>query len=212
MKIVKTEALPIPEAALVTYARALDGRGHFAEVFRRAQAQDAGPAPPWGDLSIAQVNESRSGPGVIRGLHFQLSPPQGKLIRILWGRTVDLALDVREGSPAFGKLFMAELLARPQEPFGELLWLPPGVAHGNFYLHESAIEYFCDAPWNPDGEAAISPLDPGIDLSLSPPALVREYWELVAKGPVMSERDRAAMTLAQWRQDPRAAQARYEGA
>jgi dTDP-4-dehydrorhamnose 3,5-epimerase len=203
LKILSLKDLPLAGAKLIEYARFIDSRGYFTEVWRREDFAALAEALGFGGLEFVQVNESRSAPSVMRGLHFQVDPPLGKLIRVLYGRTVDMALDVRAGSATFGRVMLVELSLDPEADKAQWLWLPPGLAHGNFYLETSAIEYFCDAVYNPAGEVGISPLDPDLDFGGCPPRLVEAYKRLAAEGPILSPRDRGGLSLAEWRRDPR---------
>ena len=203
MKILDVRDLPLPGAKLVEYARFRDRRGYFAEIWRRDDFREVARAVGRRDLDFVQANESRSSARVLRGLHLQAVPPMGKLVRLLYGRTLDLALDARPDSPAFGRLMAVDLGFRPDDDRGSWIWLPPGLAHGNLYLADSAIEYLCDAVYDPAGEATLDPFDPDIDRSLCPPAF-HEAWRAIAlRDPVMSDRDRRGASLAAWRLDPR---------
>jgi dTDP-4-dehydrorhamnose 3,5-epimerase len=203
LKILEVKDLPLAGAKLVEYARFGDRRGYFAEVWRRDDFAALAPELGRESLEFVQINESRSAATVMRGLHLQYDPPMGKLLRILYGRTLDMALDLRRNSSTFGKMMLVELGLDPANDRGQWLWLPPGLAHGNLYLVDSAIEYFCDAPYNPAGEIGINPLDGDLDLSGCPEPLLSEYRRVVALGPILSDRDRAGLPLAQWLSDPR---------
>src|SRR5579883_2717712 len=90
----------------------------------------------------------------------------GRLVRTLPGRRVALVLDIRKGSPTFGKIIAHDMPARPSNDWNEWIWVPPGFAHGNMFPEESAIEYFCSGEYSPGCEAGISPLAADIDWSL----------------------------------------------
>lgn len=106
-----------------------DDRGWFSETWNERVFRDAGLP-----TRFVQDNQSRSTHNVLRGLHYQLQQPQGKLVRVLAGRIFDVAVDIRRSSPAFGKWVGLELDARTPEA----LWIPPGFAHGFLVLSESA--------------------------------------------------------------------------
>jgi dTDP-4-dehydrorhamnose 3,5-epimerase len=203
VKIIRVEVLPLIGAKLIFYNRFPDHRGYFSEVYRKSDFKELAKSLDLDDFDFQQANESCSLAGVIRGLHFQYEPPQGKLIRLLYGKGIDLALDVRPNSPTKGKLIMVDMVDRPDSPEAKWIWLPPGLAHGNFYLAHSAIEYFCNAPYNPAGEVGLNPLDPALDLSLCPKDLANSYRELIKKGPILSDKDKMAMNLEDWWRDPR---------
>lgn len=119
----QVERLAIPDVMVVTPKRFGDQRGFFAETWSRRTYAEAGI-----DVDFVQDNHSLSGPvGVIRGLHFQVSPsPQGKLVRVVRGRILDVAVDLRHGSASFGRFVTAELSAEN----GSQMWVPVGFAHG----------------------------------------------------------------------------------
>ena len=106
-----------------------DARGFFLESWNRQTFADRGL-----DIDFVQDNHSRSGKGVLRGLHYQLNEPQGKLVRVTQGRVFDVAVDMRRSSPNFGRWAGVELTADNHR----MLWIPPGYAHGFLVLSESA--------------------------------------------------------------------------
>jgi dTDP-4-dehydrorhamnose 3,5-epimerase len=204
VQIEEVRDLPLAGAKLVVYRRFLDDRGYFTETYRRTDFDKLAPVLGLKSFEPAQINESRSAAGVVRGLHFQYDPPQGKLVRLLYGRGADLSLDVRRGSPTYGGMLMVDMTLDPKSGLGQWIWLPPGLAHGNFYLEDSAIEYICDAPYNPAGEAGLNPLDPGFDLGLCREDLRESFLKLAARGPIVSPRDLQGLSWADWQKDPRA--------
>jgi len=148
-----------------------DPRGYFLETFHSAKYAEAGLPN-----AFAQHNHSASVANTLRGLHMQLRRPQGKLIRVVEGTIWDVAVDVRRGSPTFGK-WMAEILSA--ENFKQL-YIPPGCAHGFCVQSPTAqIEYKCTELYDPTDELGIAWDDP----TLAIPWPVRD--------PVMSERDRS---------------------
>ncbi|MBN2577684.1 MAG: dTDP-4-dehydrorhamnose 3,5-epimerase family protein [Pirellulales bacterium] len=203
MKINQIRSLAIPDVKVIEFARFLDHRGYFAEPFRRSDLQNHPEAGVLQSADFVQVNESYSHSGTLRGLHFQWNPLMGKLVRTISGRMVDLVLDVRKGSPHFGKIIAFDMPARDEEAFGWWIWVPPGFAHGNFYLEPTRIEYFCTGQYSPGCEAGISPLAGDLDWSLCPPEL-KTLFDQTTAGPLnVSEKDQAGLTLTQWRDDPR---------
>ncbi len=171
---------------LFRYRRYRDERGWFAEIFRRDELQR------WGLPGLfVQENHSRSRRGVLRGLHFQHTPPMGKLLRVTRGRAFVVEVDVRAWSPTCGEYFAVELSSR--EPL--LLWIPPGIANGFCALTRSVeVQYLCTAPYNPEGEGAVRWDDPEL----------RIPWPLTR--PILSARDRSAWLLREWLQQPMAQQ------
>lgn len=147
----------IPEVLLVKGHRFGDDRGFFAETFRAEEFASAGIPP------LVQHNHSRSRRGVLRGLHFQLEPkPLGKLVRCARGAILDVAVDVRRGSPTFGQHVAAEL----DDETNAMLWVPRGFAHGFLTLSEIAdVIYLQSGYWAPDHERSLRWNDPTVGIS-----------------------------------------------
>lgn len=212
MKILSVSPLAFDEVKLIRFARFSDHRGYFTEPFRRS---DLDTHPELGFLRgvpLPQVNESVSRPGVVRGLHFQWDPGMGKLVRTLHGRMVDIFMDIRLGSPTFGKIAMHDMKSTSAMDYGEWIWIPPGFAHGNFFTEETRIEYFCSAEYKPACEAGISPLAPDFDWSLCDQALKSEFERILAGAPLISDKDRHAPSLAGWKVDSRSGHFVYDRA
>ncbi|HVG27167.1 MAG TPA: dTDP-4-dehydrorhamnose 3,5-epimerase [Acidobacteriaceae bacterium] len=147
---------PLRDVKLLQPRRFGDARGWFAEVFN-SEAFAALGLPS----SFAQDNQSFSARGVLRGLHYQLGHPQGKLVRVLSGHIWDVAVDLRRDSPDFGKWAGFDL--RPRTPEGELemLWIPEGFAHGFLVLSETAeVLYKTTRGYYPAGERSVLWNDP----------------------------------------------------
>lgn len=150
-----------------------DTRGYFFESYNERALIDAGI-----QTIFRQDNQSFSKYGVIRGLHFQLNPySQTKLIRALEGSIYDVALDLRKGSPTFGKWFGLELSAENRRQF----YIPQGFAHGFSVLSEqSTILYKCDNFYNPQSEGGVLYCDPALDID----------WKVDASKATVSDKDR----------------------
>jgi len=202
MKILEIRSLAIPDVKLVRYARFSDDRGYFTETYRKSDFFNHAGAACFRGLEFKQCNESRSRQGVVRGLHFQWNPFQGKLVRTIAGHMLDLALDIRLGSPTFGRIIACDLPASPDAAFGEWIWLPPGFAHGICMLETSMIEYFCSSEWSPGNETGISPLAADLDWSLCDPLLMALYHRALETA-LLSPKDREGCTLAGWCNDAR---------
>jgi dTDP-4-dehydrorhamnose 3,5-epimerase len=202
MKILEIRSLAIPDVKVVRYARYHDDRGYFTETFRKSDLLGHANAGGFQGVEFKQCNESCSLAGVIRGLHFQWNPNQGKMVRAIAGHIIDLALDIRKGSPTLGKIIAYDLPASPEAAFGDWIWLPPGFAHGACMLETSMIEYFCSAEWAPGNETGISPLATDLDWSLCDPALKAHYDRTLASA-LLSPKDRHGFSLAGWCNDPR---------
>lgn len=196
MVILEVKSLAIPEVKVIRYKRFVDERGYFTETYRREDFEKS-LSGILRDFRIEQVNESRSKKGVVRGLHLQWNPYMGKLVRTLYGHMVDIVVDVRLGSPTFGKGIMYDMPANLDKDYGEWIWVPVGFVHGNFYLEDSAIEYFCTGRYSPGNEAGIYPFAEDIDWSLADERLVKQFKALEGKA-IMSEKDRQGLSLKEW--------------
>jgi len=208
MKILEVKTLAIPEIKIIKYARFNDERGYFTETFKRSDFDTNPDLSFLKDLAFVQTNESHSVKNVIRGLHFQWNPYMGKLVRPIRGHLIDLALDIRKNSPFYGKIIAYDLLAKPEMNCNEWIWLPPGFAHGVFFLEETTIEYSCTGEYSPTCEVGISPLAPDIDWSLCDPNL-KNIFDEVKKNAILSPKDAAGLTLAQWTTDDRSSNFKY---
>ena len=154
-----------------------DERGFFLETFQAARyEQEAGI-----DLPFVQDNHSRSSGGVLRGLHFQKTKPQGKLVRVVRGEVYDVAVDIRKGSATFGEWEGIILSEDNKKQF----WVPPGFAHGFVVLSDTAdFEYKCTDYYDSSDEGSILWSDPDLDIP----------WPIV--NPELSPKDESAKRLA----------------
>jgi dTDP-4-dehydrorhamnose 3,5-epimerase len=209
LRILDVDTLPIPDIKVVRFGRYRDDRGYFCEPYRRSVVGDDVRTDFFAGVSITQVNESWSHEGVIRGLHFQWNPFMGKLVRTIRGRMVDLVLDIRLDSPTFGNILAHDMPVSTAAEYSEWIWVPPGFAHGNLFTEETIIEYFCTGEYSQGNEAAVSPLSEDLDWSLCAPGLREEFQACVDEGAVISEKDRHAGSLSDWKDDPRSAYFRY---
>lgn len=172
----KVHHTPLPGVLLIDPFVHQDERGFFLETYRAERYAQHGMTAPF-----VQDNHSRSRLGTLRGLHAQLDPPQGKLVRAIAGEILDVAVDIRVGSPTFGRHFATPITATSFRQ----MWIPPNFAHGFLVISESAeVEYKCTAPYRPQGEIAIAWNDP--EIAVPWPVLV----------PTLSARDAAAPPLA----------------
>jgi dTDP-4-dehydrorhamnose 3,5-epimerase len=154
-----------------------DARGFFLESWNRQSFAQAGL-----DLDFVQDNHSRSARGVLRGLHYQLHSPQGKLVRVTQGAVFDVAVDIRRSSPQFGRWVGYEL----SDTNHRMLWVPPGFAHGFLVLSDSAdFLYKCTSLYDPPSDCGIAWNDPAIGID----------WPL-GGDPLLSAKDAAAPRLA----------------
>ena len=155
-----------------------DGRGYFLESFRQNALQNIGV-----EAHFVQDNESASKKGVLRGLHFQAPPyEQGKLVRVIKGSVWDVAVDIRVGSPTFGKHCAILLSEQNKKQF----WIPPGFAHGFLVLEDDTIfSYKCTGYYNKEAEGALRWNDPALGIS----------WNF--SDPILSEKDKIAPLLSE---------------
>ena len=151
-----------------------DDRGYFFESY---SARDFA-AKTGLDITFVQDNESKSRYGVLRGLHFQYPPyTQSKLVRVINGRVLDVAVDIRKGSPTYGKYVSCELTAENHRQF----FVPKGMAHGFVVLSEEAVfQYKCDEFYHPEAEGAIAWDDKELGIQ----------WPIPAADVVLSEKDK----------------------
>ena len=166
---------PLRDVKLVEPRRFGDDRGWFSEVYNQQSFQAAGlPA------SFVQDNQSHSQRGVLRGLHYQLGRPQGKLVRALQGHIWDVAVDLRPDSPDFGRHAAFDLKGPELTDRLQLLWIPEGFAHGFLVLSETAdVLYKTTDLYYPEGERCIQWNDPTLNIA----------WPLGGIIPAISPKD-----------------------
>ncbi len=199
MKILEVKSLTIPDIKIINFARFLDSRGYFTEVYKKSDFENHPDMSFLKNTSFDQCNESISHKGVIRGLHFQWNPAIGKLVKVTKGHIIDVCLDIRVGSPFFGKIVGYEMQAYPENEHNEWIWIPPGFAHGIFCLDETILVYFQTGEYSPVSDSVISPLAPDIDWSLFDPKLKETVDRIKSQNPLISDKDRAGISLSQWK-------------
>ena|SRR3990167_6029154 len=160
----------IPGVIIFELAMYKDTRGCFFEVFNETHYQASGLA-----VNFVQDNISKSIKGVLRGLHYQLRHPQGKLVTVLKGKVFDVVVDIRQGSPAFGQWIGMEL----SDENHKQIYIPPGLAHG-FYTLSDEVEfhYKCTDYYHPEDEYGIAWNDSDLDIP----------WPL-SQSPLLSPKD-----------------------
>ncbi|WP_158944641.1 dTDP-4-dehydrorhamnose 3,5-epimerase [Granulicella sp. S190] len=152
---------PLRDVKLIQPQRFGDSRGWFAEVFNQSTFKNAGIPS-----QFVQDNQSFSVKGVLRGLHYQLGKPQGKLIRVLSGHIWDVAVDLRQDSPDFGKWAGFHLKTQSLDDDLQLLWIPEGFAHGFLVLSDTAeVLYKTTNLYFPIGERSITWNDPTLAIA-----------------------------------------------
>ncbi len=173
----KIETTSLPGALLLTPAIYRDERGAFSETFNLRQMIEAGLPANW-----VQDNFSLSKKNVLRGIHYQITQPQGKLVRVTHGAVLDVAVDLRRGSPAFGRHVAVELSGEN----GKMLWIPEGFGHAFLVLSDVAgFAYKVTDYYAPGGDRTILWNDP--DLAIS--------WPLAGTQPIVSDKDRKGAAL-----------------
>ena len=180
MKVTPTA---IPEVLIIEPKVFSDARGFFYESFNQKAFNEATGT----NYQFVQDNHSRSGKGVLRGLHYQIEQPQGKLVRVVRGAVFDVAVDTRKSSPTFGQWVGVEL----SEENHKLLWMPPGFAHG-FLVTSDSVEFLYKATdyYAPEHERCIVWNDPSIAID----------WRLAHYGidvPQLSTKDIQGRSLDQ---------------
>ena len=179
MEIIKTDI----EGVLILKPHIFgDARGYFYESYNKKLLSDLAPEIP----EFVQDNQSYSTYGVVRGLHFQKAPyAQAKLVRVVSGKVLDVAVDLRAGSPTFGKHVSVELSGENHLQF----FIPEGFAHGFSVLsHEVVFQYKCSSFYNKESEGGIIFNDPALGID----------WKLPERDIILSPKDRLHPTLAQY--------------
>ncbi|WP_312780117.1 dTDP-4-dehydrorhamnose 3,5-epimerase [Acidovorax temperans] len=176
MNVIRTA---IPEVVLIEPKVFGDARGFFFESFNQKAFNDATGT----NHQFVQDNHSRSAQGVLRGLHYQIQQPQGKLVRVVRGAVIDVAVDIRKSSPTFGQWVAEEL----SEDNHRQLWVPPGFAHGFVVLSEMAeFLYKTTDYYAPAFERCIAWDDPTLAID----------WKLSGRQPLLSAKDAQGLPLA----------------
>jgi dTDP-4-dehydrorhamnose 3,5-epimerase len=168
--------LEIPDVILVTPKSFEDDRGFFMESFKSSEFKKNGIS-----YDFVQDNHSKSQKGVLRGLHYQLNPKaQGKLVRVVSGSMFDVAVDIRKGSPYYGKYISVILSAENKN----MLWIPPGFAHGTYFMEDDTeLLYKATDEYSPEHDRSMIWNDPAIDIK----------WPVT--NPLLSEKDLKAKLL-----------------
>lgn len=171
MEVIKTS---IPGVIIIEPKVFGDHRGYFFESFNAKEfAEKTGF-----EVTFVQDNESKSRYGVLRGMHFQLPPySQSKLVRVVKGKVMDVVVDIRKGSPTYGKYEVCELTEDNHRQF----FVPKGMAHGFVVLSEDAVfQYKCDEFYHPEAEGAIAWDDPDLNIK----------WPISVADVILSEKDK----------------------
>ena len=177
MKVIETA---IPDLLILEPKVFGDARGFFMESYNAKAFQDATGL----DVNFVQDNHSRSGKGVLRGLHYQIEQAQGKLVRVTRGSVFDAVVDLRKSSPTFGQWAGVEL----SEENSRQLWIPPGFAHGFLVTSESAdFLYKTTDYYAPQFERSLAWNDPTVGVE----------WPLAGVAPLLSAKDIAGKPLAE---------------
>jgi len=173
---VKVIPTAIPDVLIIEPVVRRDARGFFVEVWQEQRYRSAGI-----DVPFVQDNHSRSGRGTLRGLHYQIQQPQGKLVWVAMGEVFDVAVDLRRSSPTFGRWVGAVLSGENHRQ----LWVPPGFAHGFYVTSDSAdVLYKCTDLYAPEFDRTLRWDDPDIGVD----------WPLDG-APALSPKDQAGLAL-----------------
>ncbi|HEY1904085.1 MAG TPA: dTDP-4-dehydrorhamnose 3,5-epimerase [Terracidiphilus sp.] len=173
----KVRETSLPGVLVLTPQVYKDSRGAFAETFNLRKMEQAGLPSVW-----VQDNFSVSSKNVLRGIHYQITQPQGKLVRVTSGAALDVAVDIGRGSATFGKHFAIELTAES----GDMLWIPPGFGHAFLALTDQVgFAYKVTDYYSPAGERTIVWNDPDIAIP----------WPVDPAQAIVSDKDRAGSTL-----------------
>ncbi len=199
MKIVDVKSLEIPEIKVITYQRFKDERGYFTETYRKSEFENNEQTPFLKGVDFTQVNESFSKKMVFRGFHFQWNSFMAKMLRVINGNVIDMAIDIRPNSPTFGKIVGYELKTDLEQENCEWIWVPVGFAHAVLFLEDSTIEYFCTGQWAPDTERCISPQSKDIDWSLMDKEVKSNIEKVIRDGLIINEKDKNGLTLENWK-------------
>lgn len=174
MEVIKTA---IPDVLIFKPKVWGDDRGYFYESFRQEWFDNLGL-----DVSFVQDNQSSSQKNVLRGLHYQIQKPQGKLVRVIAGEVFDVAVDLRKSSPTFGKSVGVNLSSDNKL----MLWIPPGFAHGFSVISEHAELYYkCTQYYAPEFDRSLLWNDPELNIE----------WPLLDNSPILSAKDLQAKPL-----------------
>lgn len=184
LSYMKIKTLSIDGLKLITLQKFSDERGFFIERFHKDKFKELGL-----QTEFIQDNHSFSLPNVIRGLHFQSNPAQGKLVGVLKGKILDIAVDIRLNSPTFGKYESVEL----SEENNQLLWLPAGFAHGFMVIgNEPAhVSYKVDGRYSPETDGGIVFNDSDLNIQ----------WPLLSE-PIVSQKDKNLKTFKEYCKNP----------
>lgn len=173
----KVEETALPGVLILTPTIYRDNRGAFMETWNLRRMEEAGLPTHW-----VQDNFSISKKNVLRGMHHQITQPQGKLVRVVWGAVLDVAVDLRRSSPSFGKHVAVELT----EENGRMLWIPPGFGHGFLTLSETVgFSYKVTDYYSAAGERTILWSDPELGIA----------WPVDGASVVVSEKDAQGVGL-----------------
>ncbi|MGC2161267.1 MAG: dTDP-4-dehydrorhamnose 3,5-epimerase [Silvibacterium sp.] len=175
----KIQETAIPGVLVLTPRKLSDTRGAFWETYNERLMQEAGLPTQW-----KQDNTSVSARNVVRGIHYQVTQAQGKLVRVTYGAVFDVAVDLRRSSKTFGQHISVEL----SEENGAMLWIPPGFGHGFAVLSESAgFAYKVTDYYSPSGERTILWNDPKLAIA----------WPIAAKDAIVSAKDQEGSSFDQ---------------
>lgn len=193
MKIQSIMKLEIPDVAVIRFEKFNDERGYFTEIYNINDLNEQ--CDFLRNYNFQQVNEAFSFQNTFRGLHFQCEPLMGKLVRLIYGKLIDFALDLRPASPTYKHILGYELKSTCQ--YSEWIWLPPGFAHGTLLLENSMIEYFCTGTYNQHTEHTVSVFSDDIEWTLCDSEIIAQFNNIDKSTLRIKKRDLEAENISE---------------
>ena len=209
MKMLSVTSLAMPEVKVIKFARFRDMRGYSTEIFRKSDLFNHPNLSEMKNVSFVQANQSYSKKGVLRGIHSQWNPYMGKLVRTVTGHMVDMILDIRKGSPTYGKVLLYDMPSSQENSYDEWIWVPAGFSHGNYFKEDTLIEYFCSGEYNEGCQTGISPYAADLDWSLCDKSLKKEFDDFLLNA-IIVDKDRNGLSLEAWTKDEKSKNFLYE--
>jgi dTDP-4-dehydrorhamnose 3,5-epimerase len=198
MKILSCTNATIPEIKVIRFERVCDERGYSSEHYQFSDFENNEDMVFLKNFKILQSNENFSRKSTIRGLEFQWAPRVGKLVRVIHGHAVNLILDIRKGSPTFGKMIAHDIKTDYDNDYTEWLWVPPGFALGAYYHEDTIMEQFCTGQYNRESTNCINPLSEDIDWTACDSILRRGFDSLLQENHIMSDYDKNGLSVESW--------------
>lgn len=195
MNILKVNQQAISDIYTIEIGKYQDERGYFSETYRKSALKSHSDIPnSLKKSNFAQMNQSFSKANTFRGLHLNTVAPQGKLVRCINGRLLDIILDVNPKSETFRKIIIVDLKEDNTKNSLTWIWIPPGYAHGTLLTEDSIVEYYCSCDWQKEGDRSYSIFSENIDWSLCDKTLLEEAMKYIKSDKlIISEKDESAI-------------------